>query len=556
VNAPDQDDSSFAVRLGGVLAAAAALRAIYLVLAVAVPDYFALLILDSTVYDAMASRILGGDLAADDVAYRLAPLYAYFVALVRIVFGDGLVAIFGLQQVIGLGSVALTGLIARRCFGARAGIAAAAMIALVGVLAMHELKLLSSTLAVFLSLLAVYDLLRARDRTSSRRLLVSGLILGLACIARPNTLLFCPLAAGWLFWRGRDAVSAGSGFDSRSLLPVVWLTLGVLLVIAPVTIRNYHVQGEFILISSQSGVTLYQGNNERSTGVYTRIPGLVAKPSEVSEAQRELAERDVGHSLSLGEAGAYWRNKAITFWVEHPGSAAWLMLRKAAHWFGSDEIATEYVLSAERMLTPALWLMPLPFGVILGFAALGVRRVQFGGRDGVLLALFIASNLASVVIFYFSSRYRLPAIPFVAMFAGCGLVEVVARFRESAAAALRFSWPGLVVTALSLVTISSAHRMSEASQFWNYGATLSQQQKHGLAAENFEHSLRGFEDNWQVHHYLALSYVALDDLAGAVRQHERALELLPNDPRLRRLLAAERAALRTQAEKPPDPAAR
>jgi Flp pilus assembly protein TadD len=38
------------------------------------------------------------------------------------------------------------------------------------------------------------------------------------------------------------------------------------------------------------------------------------------------------------------------------------------------------------------------------------------------------------------------------------------------------------------------------------------------------------------------------DLEGAIRHHERAIELRPNDPRLRRLLDAERAALRGRNE--------
>ena len=86
-----------------------------------------------------------------------------------------------------------------------------------------------------------------------------------------------------------------------------------------------------------------------------------------------------------------------------------------------------------------------------------------GGPDGRLLALFIASNAASVLIFYFSSRYRLPAVPFVAAFAGCGLVELLARFRISSAAGLRFALPGVLAAALSLQTISPAQREFEGA---------------------------------------------------------------------------------------------
>ena len=82
--------------------------------------------------------------------------------------------------------------------------AAAGLIALYGAMAMHEAKLLSTTLAIFLSLLAVHELLRARGGRAGWRLIGPGLMLGLACTARPNTLLFCPLAAAWWIFDARD----------------------------------------------------------------------------------------------------------------------------------------------------------------------------------------------------------------------------------------------------------------------------------------------------------------------------------------------------------------
>jgi hypothetical protein len=117
-----------------------------------------------------------------------------------------------------------------------------------------------------------------------------------------------------------------------------------------------------------------------------------------------------------------------------------------------------------------------------------------------------------VLIFCFSSRYRLPAVPFLVAFAGCGLVELLARLRASPAAGLRFALPGILAAALSFQTISPARREFEGAQFFNFGAALTHGKKHAPAAVNLERALRGLDDNWQVHHYLAFSYLELDDI--------------------------------------------
>ena len=97
-----------------------------------------------------------------------------------------------------------------------------------------------------------------------------------------------------------------------------------------------------------------------------------------------------------------------------------LLLLVTPDWYDSPlvEKLDKDVLATERELSPALWLMPVPFGVLL---ALGVAGLRGRPREGTgLLGLFVLANLGSVLIFYFSSRYRLPAVPFVCVFAGAG----------------------------------------------------------------------------------------------------------------------------------------
>ena len=186
----------FRLWLAGVLAAAAAVRVAHLFQTLSRPELRDVLLLDSRVYDQMAARITAGDLLAGSEAFSLGPLYAYFVALLRWLGPDGPGVIYAVQQLLGLASIALVALVARRCGGPFAGIAAAVLIAFYGAMGMFEVKLMGSTLATFLGVASLALLLFANDRRWTVGAALPGLLLGAACLARPNTLLFAPLAVG------------------------------------------------------------------------------------------------------------------------------------------------------------------------------------------------------------------------------------------------------------------------------------------------------------------------------------------------------------------------
>jgi len=160
------DDRLFYKGLGVVLLVALSLRALFLFTAYTHDIYWDLLLLDSQIYRETATRIAGGDWIAGSEAFTLGPLYPYVLGLLLWVFGEGHGVAYVFQQVLGLGSIAMTGLIGRHCFGSRAGIVAAALMALYAPLPMMELKIMASTLAVFLALSGTLLLMRAHARWS------------------------------------------------------------------------------------------------------------------------------------------------------------------------------------------------------------------------------------------------------------------------------------------------------------------------------------------------------------------------------------------------------
>ena len=100
--------------------------------------------------------------------------------------------------VLGAGTVVLVYALGRRLFEARVGLIAAGLVAAFPNLVFHSAAYLSETLFNFLALAALAVLLLgARDpcQASLRRFAAFGLVLGLATLVRPISLLFLPAVA-------------------------------------------------------------------------------------------------------------------------------------------------------------------------------------------------------------------------------------------------------------------------------------------------------------------------------------------------------------------------
>lgn len=523
-----------------VLASAILARGVHLLATVSVPGLVDLYILDSRVYDEMATALMREGFFSGDEAFGHAPLYPLLLAGLRSLFGTVPTLMIALQQCLAVGSLLLTARIAWLGFGPRACVVATALYGFYGAAAMLEMKLMPSTLGIFLGLACLAALFESVRQRSVQWLLGAGILLGLTCLVRPNTLLFAPLAAFWLLWNWRDETLPRSLGNPKSLAIVCLFTLAVTLTIAPVSLRNWVASGEFVLITAHGGMTFYQSNNEHAKGIYSKIPGAVGNPRVLANQLRTSAEKAAGGPLKLSQVDAHWRDQAVRFLLEEPLRATALVGHKLRFWLGNDEISTEYVLKTERAITPTLWLFPVPFAVILGFAVIGLRRdSQLDGARGLLLC-FIAANVLGIALFYFSSRYRLPAVPVLCVFAGAGAISlwdsIGLRSRDAVVQWVAAS----CLCALSLFSFSDDYDRYAAHQWYNYGRVYDEREMTEQAARSYQRALKGLPDQWNIHLSAAEALGKLGQGREAIVHYERALTLRPQSRRVRVGLSAER----------------
>ena len=154
-------------------------------------------------------------------------------------------------------------------------IIAALIAALSPHLAYYSLLVSPDSLSALMILLAVYSILIAIKRKQLFAVAAAGLFVGLSCWLRSNALLLAPfLALVTLFLVDRG----------KRLLYGAALVCATVLIIAPITIRNWAVYRQFIPLSLGAGITLIQGiadqDEENRFGMPANDTATLAKDVE------------------------------------------------------------------------------------------------------------------------------------------------------------------------------------------------------------------------------------------------------------------------------------
>ncbi len=428
--------------------------------------------LDSYYYHRWATDIIHGGFWGTDVFF-LRPLYPYLLALIYSVFGQHILVVQLVQAVLATVSCFLLYDATRRMFGAWPAAFASIGFAFTGILVFYTGALLYVEITVLLSLLFVWLVLIAGGRLWLW--LLAGISFGLLVICRPEFLLLLPFLFIWRWRRERAGVIAMAAM--------------ALVIIALVPIRNYIVARDPVLFTAHSGINFYYGNNLSADGTWQPTRELEKGGGFSHERQREISHMIDGREVKASEASAYWTRKGLEFIIRQPGTFLKLLGRKFLLFLSNYEVPNDYYPETARSASLPLRLAFVNFGLALGLGLLGMVWA-WPKRGQVLSAyLFVAACLVSSLLFYVLSRLRAPVIPFLLMFAGFSLSELVGalRQRRSARAAV-----GLV-TVIVVYVISAAipvNRKSYSAQAWTQtGNIYLEQEDFGKAAGAFNRAL-------------------------------------------------------------------
>ena len=436
--------------LGVILVVGALLRAWHLDQVVHAPDFSALR-QDLDVQDYHARAMISGDWTLPPgvndpkipaTPYYRPPGYPYYLAVLYFFSNGSYFAPRVVNMIMGLLSVVLMFVLGRAVFGRGVGLVAAFFMATYWAFPYYEGEINDPVLFVFLVPCLMLTLRAWALKVNFPRAALAGLIVGAYALMRPNILLFGPVIAGWMLfmaWR--------RGYLRRLIPSWVGLALAAFLVIAPVTLRNYVVSGEFVPISTYFGENLLIGNSEESDGVTSWTPYLQQLEGTgnwsvwdydnvVQGLGKELGREDMTHS----EASRIFFGKAVDFIKKHKLLTLERVLKKAVLFWCPIEVTDNKVSQCEKEhYLPLKYLPGFPMvmalfltGTVLFLIDWKSHRILDAGSPpdvrstemSFLFFAFILVYYASFLFFFVNGRARVPILGLCFLIGAYGLVRI------------------------------------------------------------------------------------------------------------------------------------
>ncbi|MBU0743297.1 glycosyltransferase family 39 protein [bacterium] len=357
---------------------------------------------DSQYYDRTARGIAGGDWLGDEVFY-LAPLYPYALAAVYAAApGDEIAHARYLQCALGAVTCLLICWIAMLSAGPVAGLLAGLIAALYGLFIYYDGILMPSALTLGLHMAATLALLLAARRESRGWWVAGGLAVGLCALAHGTALLFFPGVLVWL-WFGFPGSPARARLGRIAIVSVTCV-----LVVGLVTVRNYAVGWDFVLLTSNAGKNLFIGNNELATGTYgdaATYPYNDIWGSHLGYYLRD--EKRTARDMRPSRMSAFFAGKARDYVLQNPGRAVRLWVRKARLCLHATELGINDNFYFARRYSGALRLAGLGFGLVAPIGLVGLVCRGREWRRHLLLIALLVSQFAAFTITFVLGRYRL-----------------------------------------------------------------------------------------------------------------------------------------------------
>lgn len=469
--------------------------------------------LDEELYFRDALALLAGE--PPDLPFWRPPGVTWALAGTLGLFGPGAAAPRIVIALLSTLTCGLLYLLARRYLPRGAALVALALVAINAPLIHMASEIKDTAWVTALDLLGLLLLVDAERRARAAPAFGAGLVFGLSALFRPLILVFIPAAALVLLVR-----RGTSGGGRRAAL----LLAGAALALAPVVALNNARGGPFVLVCTNGGMNLFIGNNPDYLRTVTARPGsqwndVVLRPALAA-----------GHAGADRDQEAFFQRAALAFIRDEPLRAAGLYLRKLALFLNGHEIPrdTDLELDARAFATlrPFTWRGPIPFpmGVLLPLAlvgmTLGARRVRGLG----LPILFVALQAAAVAAYFVTSRYRIPAIPVIALLSVIGASELLRAGRTLPIAARAGGLIALIAVSLALCRPTAETRQSlRAERLFMEGNALRLEGRPAEAIRRYEEAARLDPKDTRPLLVLGEMHAAAGDLAAAISVWRRVV---------------------------------
>lgn len=430
---------------------------------------------DARAYDNIGWNIAQGNGYVEDASLapefdkaiiRVGPLFEYMLAGIYSIFGHQYSPVWVVHALLHTLSALLVYLTAKLVFAnqekrKKIALWSAGFFAFSPDLIEIAAMLMTETLYVFFFTLFVYGFVRfigayregspQDTKKGTLSVVILGIIVGLAILARPPVLFILPVV--YLFF----------------LLKKQWksmaiLTITIAVVFTPWSLQNYHTYGKFMPTGGAGVFNFWIGNHEGASGEQIQPQAVVDY----------IAEHGV---IKLQEESLVQFKGFVT---EHPGEFVKLTLlrmnryvsiaRPLGFWFYQGGVGQLAFVASSVVWSGALFVLALA-GILLGLKKYNLTRKNFFHEgDGQLFAYVLSIAILTPLILFITvveSRYRFQMYPLLAIFAGYATILICFEKEWWKNKILRISFVVLLSNTLIDVSLSAGKVMEKLSGFFH-----------------------------------------------------------------------------------------
>ncbi len=454
---------------------------------------------DSLNYDLGAKALLAGDWLASAPINAFSPLYKYLLGAAYWIFGASFQTVWLCQSALGVGTTLVIFLIGRDLFSARAGLLASLLFNFYGPVLMYEGAILRATLITFLGVWSLYQLILLARNPSIKIMIPTALAVSLFIQSRPNVLMIFLV----LLVLGRSQIKAA--------WPTIKITAPlVILFFVPLLVQASFVHGKFVFFEASGPIAILAGNHPDYLGI-GYVKGFThGEAQEVSflQALTLLVERFFSQSSELAQ----------------------LYMRKIYFFFSSGEPPNNVNFYFYREFSPLLNTPLCNFAVMTSLGLAGMAICLRKKKTPILLFSYALGLTLAVVPFSILARYRIPAAPYFALFAGYALDWILRAVEKK-------DWKPplitLLLTANTILSLSSANLVPlietklNLYKRYDYALLLMQKGHFELAGEYLSRYLLAHPNKPEVYRAHAESLWRSGKLREAVGANRHALLFAP-----------------------------
>jgi|GEM_PF-876461 len=475
---------------------------------------------DVLYYQKWAETIASGDWIGKEAFYGM-PLYAYFLAVLkRLTLGnDALIRLIHL--LLGTLNCALVYFLAKKIFTQGVAYLASFLCATNFILIYYDWLLMPVSLIIFLTLVILLFFVDTEQKQGKpKEWFLVGLLLGLTALGDGKMMLFFLFCLFLLFIDGKRQ---GPARLQKVIIP---FALGFTMIITMVALRNKIISGNWILISAQTGLSFYVGNNPHSDGLYYNPEFIRPTHEGQDEDQRHFAEQIAQTELNPQQISTFWRDQAFRFIQNSPNDYLHLLNEKFLLFFKEIDSPDELDLLLQKEWKKALDLNS--FYILCPLAMTGLFCAWRKKQKGIpWLSILILSQLIFTLIFFLTVRHRATVLPILIILESYFLWWFVEEWRSRS----RLK-PFLVTGILIVYWISFRPQELPAStieyvRHANTGVAFAKEKKYKLAQAHYRKALEFQPFDTNTLYNLANSYFYDENYEQAQHYYEKVLTIFP-----------------------------